>query len=163
MDKNNVLANAMQQAVSESLENMVFMAVEPMKLVWAKVDVLAPFDGSVSVAFPERLLKEVATEIYGEMGKGGSESVMRDAIAEVTNVIAGRIMNFLVSSEEEFQLGLPETGFGQLDCDTGIFFTQHYELNGAMYVVMVEGQDFMKFKNQVVKLEDPLLNDDWGF
>ena len=164
MDKKvNQLSMAISQAVVESLENMVFMAVEPMRLIWGKVMILRPYQGSITVAFPEKLVYSITGELHSqEVSSDTNKSLFMDTIAEMTNTIAGRMMSMLVPEDEEYEISLPKTGMGDIEYEQSSCYIQHFEIDGMMYAVMVEGADLLAFRNKAMPTEPPPAADGWG-
>ena len=161
--KTNLLAHAITEAVTESLENMVFMAVVPMKLIWGKIEILRPYQGSITVAFPEKLVYEIVGDLHSQNVDEQSErAIFMDTVAEMTNTIAGRMMNSLVSEEEEFELSLPKTGIGDIEYERSSCYIQHFEINGSMYAVLIEGDDLLKFRSVMKVVPPPVDAGGWG-
>ena len=161
--KQNLLAKAVATSVSESVENMVFMAVEPMRLIWGKVPILAPVTGAVTVAFPEGLVDKLVGELHtGLSDPKQKKAILMDTVAEMTNTIAGRMMNLLIPENEEFEIGLPKTGVGDVEYKADPTYIQHFEIQGAMYAVVLEGRDLLEFRNHVVEPEPQPAAGGWG-
>ena len=162
--KANFLSMAISQAVVDSLENMVFMAVVPMRLIWGKVQILRPYRGSITVAFPEKLVYTITGELHSQdVNEQSNKALFMDTVAEMTNTIAGRMMSMLVPEDEEYEISLPKTGMGDIEYEQSSCYIQHYEIDGAMYAVMVEGSDLLAFRNKAVPEEPPPPPADaWG-
>lgn len=161
--KTNILSNAVARAVVESLENMVFMAVEPMRLIWGKVQILSPYRGAITVAFPEKLVFSITGDLHAQdVNSETNKALFMDTVAEMTNTIAGRVMSMLVPEDEEYEISLPKTGMGDIDYEQGSCYIQHFEIDGSMYAVMVEGSDLLAFRNKPVPEPPPPAADGWG-
>jgi len=162
-DSKNQLAEAISSAVSESLENMLFKTVQPLNLVWGKVGVLSPLTGSVTVAFPEKTIVEITGDIYTcPLNDENRKDVYMDTVAEMANIIAGRLMSILVPDDTEFELNLPETGVGAIESIHSGSYIQHFEMDGAIYVIVLDGTDLLDYRKKDVVVEDGFDEIGWG-
>ncbi len=105
-------------AVSETLENMVFMEVfrspeeasppadEPC--LAASLLIHDPLQGELDLIMPKELAKRISQAIYALPEEGLTEQIINDTFAELFNVIVGRFMNELLPKEQLYRLGLPE-------------------------------------------------------
>lgn len=116
------LAALLETAVSETLENMVFAEAELVEsggtpdwdnIRGARIEVLDPIRVSLTLAVSEGLINELADVISG--GEPGLDEAptlepgeIEDALAELINTIAGRLMAGLIPAGQKFELGLPE-------------------------------------------------------
>jgi hypothetical protein len=161
--KTSLLSHAITTAVTESLENMVFMAVEPMHLIWGKVQILKPYNGSITLAFPEQLVRELTHELYAQDGESADNRMINmDTVAEMTNIVAGCMMNMLVSEDEDYELSLPKTGAGDIEYERSSCYIRHFEINGHMYAVMIEGDGLLQFRSRYISLDPTPAQDGWG-
>lgn len=141
-EKNNdFLSAALKEAVSESLENMLFSVVYPVDFYWGSVEVLEPLKGKVTVAFPRSLAIELVHTIYGFEKGMITTDIIFDIIAEIANTVAGRLMNVLVPHSDTFELSVPKTGAGPLEPANGVSCINHYLINDEVYVVRLEGEE----------------------
>ena len=158
----NTLTAALHDAVVESLENMFFSEVKDVEFYWGSVEVSEPFQGKITVAFPPDLTTEIVNEIFGIEPDDITIEVINDIIAEVANTVAGRLMNTLVDADQTFKLLVPETGMGKLEITPIVSFINHYEMNNKVYLVMLEGESLLKFKEKPLIVEQPDQDDTWG-
>jgi len=162
----NTLSQALHDAVAESLENMFFSEVQDVEFHWGSVEVVKPINGKVTIAFPRELALEIVNEVFGVERQQITIDVINDIIAEVANTVAGRLISTLVAPSETFELLVPETGEGLLEAGQAISFINHYEMNGKVYLVMLEGESLLQFKDSMA--DSPLAtessdeNDAWG-
>lgn len=125
------LYQAMINAASQTLENMAFMEVmehggESYEIpgdeaAWTSMLIHDPVQGEVRLAMPQNLLKKLTGNIFGLDEEDITENQMHDILNELLNTIAGLFMTNLLPDEQEYQLGLPELGEGELpevDADT---------------------------------------------
>ena len=85
---------------------------------WSCLKVNSPELNSVWFVIPQNLLKELAkTMLAGERSLNVDTVLMRDIIAELTNVIGGRLMLLLEELIGQFTLEVPVTGVGIPDFD----------------------------------------------
>jgi len=160
----NTLSQALHDAVAESLENMFFSEVQDVEFHWGSVEVVKPISGKVTIAIPKELALEIVHEVFGVERQQITIDVINDIIAEVANTVAGRLISTLVAPDETFELLVPETGEGKLEAGQTISFINHYEMNGKVYLVMLEGESLLQFKETLLEspLEPENQDDTWG-
>ncbi len=136
------------ESVSETFEAMIFTTVAPVdspepespdqKMLRADVDSVNPIKGKMTLQMPPDLALEITKDVLGWMeDRDPEETMIRDALAELINTIAGRIMAKLIPEDESFELGLPGTG-GQ-PALIGTVETYYFMINDQMFSLMVEG------------------------
>lgn len=118
------IIESMFEAVSETLETMVFMEVtraepdgksfpEITEPIWAEIDILKPLSAKVRLVIPEELTKEITSNLFGfEDSDSLSDQLLLDATSELLNTIAGRFMARMTPPDKELALGLPACGKG---------------------------------------------------
>ena len=156
----NILSKALDNAVTESLENMFFSEVRDVEFHCGSVEVVEPFCGKVTVAFPVDLMKEIAHDVFRVEMSEITISVINDIVAEVANTVAGRLVNELVEENEVFKLQVPVTGLGTLEVTQPVSFINHYEMNSKIYLVMVEGESLLRFQD--IPVSDSPIEDESG-
>ena len=122
---------AMQQAVSQTLENMVFLEVmaHPDKTysmpedetVWASLLINDPVQGELVLAMPHNTLEKFTGNIFGMTEEELTETQKHDILNELLNTIAGLFMTTLLAHDQQYKLGLPAIGNGKFtppDTDT---------------------------------------------
>lgn len=160
----NTLAQALHDAVAESLENMFFSEVKDVQFHWGSVEVARPIKGKVTIAIPKELALEIVNEVFGVERSQITIETINDIIAEVANTVAGRLISTLVAPDETFELLVPVTGQGNLEAGETISFINHYEMNDKIYLVMLEGESLLKFKDAAIgaPFEEENQADAWG-
>ena len=112
-------------ALAETMEYIVFSETELCEPDGMEFWGTTPYWASITVLKPERycmkltitatrsLLEEIAGRIYAEMAAESlnDRELLADTLAELINIISGRLMNILLP-EEAFELSLPVTGTG---------------------------------------------------
>lgn len=119
-DNIDKLKEIITNAVMETLENMAFMEViqidqsasESPDLLRASILVHDPFPWELRLIMPRELAATIAETIYNPGDQQDIDKLLFDVLAELLNTIAGRVMAEVVSHENTFRLGLPETGVG---------------------------------------------------
>lgn len=83
---------------------------EPLsKSYWTFIPVLSPVQGAMFMEIPSALAAEITKNLYGWMDESEmTEKVEQDALTELINTIAGRLMSLLLPEDRTFELGLPE-------------------------------------------------------
>jgi hypothetical protein len=98
--------------------------------------------------------------MYGDTPLGDETETMADTVAEMANTVAGRLMSRILDEESAFELDLPEKGVGRFQCDQERDYVQFYEINGHLYIVVIEGEDLMRYQH--VQGEMPGKSDEAG-
>lgn len=111
------LQELLHRATAETLEGMAFLEVLPaaadapdlpQEPGWsASVPVLEPQRGEVELCLTAELADILAEDLIGPLVDTIDENLVRDALAELTNTLAGRLLNLIVPTARTFQLGLP--------------------------------------------------------
>ncbi len=124
MIKHNPLKQAMKNAVSQTFENMAFMEViehydqqfklPPGDVSWASLVIKDPVPGEIRLALPTSGLTKLTAEIFALEPSNIDENKMRDILHELLNTIAGLFMTKLLPDNQTFEIGLPESGQGEL-------------------------------------------------
>ena len=109
---------AIKAAVTESIENMVFMVIDTdlngvsddigPDAVKATLRVLEPRPGLLSLVMPRSTAVEISKNLYSISDLELSEPVICDVACELLNTISGRVMKRVLPAECTFHLGLPE-------------------------------------------------------
>ena len=129
MIEHKPLYQAMLTAVSQTLENMAFMEVmehfnqsyeiPAEDLVWNSLLINDPVQGEVKLAMPKSLLKKLTGNIFALDDDEITQSQMDDILNELLNTIVGLFLTNLLADDQEYKMGLPESGEGELsDADT---------------------------------------------
>jgi hypothetical protein len=96
-----------QQAVSQSLEEMCFMPVLEEAVLLASLPVLEPCPGDIHLQIQERIAREIALSIYACEPDALTEKMVDDAIGELINTVAGQLLALRLPDDHVFTLGLP--------------------------------------------------------
>ena len=151
-----VMHEALVCAVAETFEGMLFMEVLPADVpepgrdaLWARVPVLEPVAGGVTLLCPPGLARALADALTmgcpgGDLAPEiacrvalGAERLHLDALAELVNTLAGRLLGRIVPERQAFRLGLPETGTGH--SSGGVFETFGFLVGDSAFHVRVSG------------------------
>jgi CheY-specific phosphatase CheX len=109
-----LLQEGLEEAVSQSLENMAFIEVEMGEKLddfpgfhstdlFVTVSVSKPLSGSLHLVLPDQLVTEL-TETVAEDEAG--DALKKDVLSELANTIAGRFLAH-VFPRQEFEMGIP--------------------------------------------------------
>lgn len=147
---NENLAEKIFEAVAETFEDMAFMEAVPIDsddaepsvstLLWARIAVLQPVEGELTLLASEELAGEITEAVFGEADEDTSPDDMAfDALAELINTIAGRLMAELIPQDQTFELGLPETekGWPQGLEEEAAY---HFDLEGHKLMIIAQGE-----------------------
>lgn len=118
------LRQAMKDAISQTLENMLFLeatehydqnyAIPAEELTWANLALQAPIQGEIRLALPKGVLKALTGSVFLLEEAKISQTHMDDILAEILNTIGGIFMTNLLADKQIFKIGLPEQGQGAL-------------------------------------------------
>jgi hypothetical protein len=86
--------------------------IESGELCWARLKVNSPDIDSIWFIASSQLAMELARTMYAGEELTTESPVLRDMIAELTNVLGGRMMLLLEDILGKFTLQVPETGTG---------------------------------------------------
>lgn len=131
MIKHKPLYTAMKDAISQTLENMVFMEatehydqsyeIPAEDLIWAYLVVQDPVQSEIRLALPKSLLKNLTSSVFSLEDDEVTQAQMDDILHELLNTIVGLFMTNLLEDNQTYKMGLPEPGEGRLpevDADT---------------------------------------------
>ena len=134
MIEHKPLYQAMITAVSQTLENMVFMEamehfdrsyeIPSEELVWTSLLINDPVQGEIRLAMPEGLLKKLTCDIYGIDVEEVTQPQLDDILNELLNTIVGLFLTNLLADNQEYKMGLPELGteaLPEVDSDTVVW------------------------------------------
>jgi len=142
------LKEVMAVAVTETLENMLFMEVietdeaisEIPDAVKAGLLVHEPFPGEFRLTISRGLAGEISESLYSMNEEEISDQILFDVLGELLNTIAGRIMTSIVPGESTFRLGLPETG-AEVFLETDSPSVQcNFEIEGQYFSLIACGE-----------------------
>jgi CheY-specific phosphatase CheX len=143
------LKESVYEAVAETLESMVFMEAvleEPgdpeslgSKPLGSSIVIKQPFTARATLYMPIELARELTMNILGAYDEEIlSDEIVRDALAELINTIAGRLMAKLTPEDQTFELGLPEpVEGGPPETGGNLFF---FDVDEGRMALMTEGE-----------------------
>ncbi len=120
MLKHKPLYQAMINAVSQTLENMVFMEVmehfdrsyeiPAEDLAWNSLLINDPVQGEIRLAMAKTFLRKLTGNIFSIDDEEITEPQMNDIQNELLNTIVGLFLTNLLEDDQEYKMGLPELG-----------------------------------------------------
>lgn len=105
---------------------------------WAKLKLAGPFCGEIGIELPGGYARRMAIAVFGSDEDPAGEEVIRDALADTLNTIAGCLMKRLTPPHQEYEIGLPETGLGPCPLLEEECTTLHFKVGGHVLKVMLE-------------------------
>ncbi len=137
-DKNHTL-----HEMAKIVETDSALTIKALKLVNSASFALREEISTVASAIPSDVVLDITKDLYGWMEEEDpAETIIQDALAELINTIAGRIMTRLIHEDISFELGLPDTGSHQhAPSDTAILY--HFRINEQIFSLIMEG-DFIQ-------------------
>ena len=131
MIEHKPLYQAMISAASKTMEDMLFIALMehldrtyeiPVEdLAWTSLLINDPVQGEIRLAMPKTLLTKFTCNIFAQDEDEITQPQLDDILNELLNTIAGLFMTNLLEDNQEYKIGLPELGIGELpevDADT---------------------------------------------
>jgi len=110
------------------------MVVTHTEWCWACMKVNAPDVHSVWFIIPQSLAAALMQNMYAGEDVELDTPIVRDLIAELTNVLGGRLMLLLEELGGEFTLTVPDIGFGLPD------ISEAYSAQGIVCKVVVDNE-----------------------
>ncbi|MDX2495277.1 MAG: chemotaxis protein CheX [Desulfuromusa sp.] len=145
MIKHNPLYQAMITAVSHTLENMIFMEVRehfdrsyeiPAEdLGWNRLLVNNPVQAEIRLAMSKTLMKKLTGNIFGIDDDEITQAQLDDTLNELLNTIVGLFLTNLFEGDQEYKMGLPELGEGELP---------EIDANTIVWKLMTDGEDALQ-------------------
>ncbi len=147
----NDLQDAMFEAASETLENMAFMEVTPLRerreeiKYFSTMDVLTPVSGTLTLVTTPKLAQEITEGLVDPEDGEPSEEMIFDALSELINTIGGRLMRVLTPEDETFSLGLPKSfSSSNHEFDKSSEFAR-FEIDGQTFLVVASGDELINY------------------
>jgi len=110
------------------------MVIEHTEWCWACMKVNSPDVHSVWFIIPQSLAAALMHNMYAGEDVELDTPIVRDLIAELTNVLGGRLMLLLEELGGEFTLTVPDIGFGLPD------ISEAYSSQGIVCKVVVDNE-----------------------
>jgi CheY-specific phosphatase CheX len=151
MDRNDsIIESALTNAVSETMENMAFEQVDmpqpdnpPQatgeKYFWASLPIIKPLTGRIEIQLSIDYARILAQSLFEGSDNKPTDDLVKDAVAEVLNTIAGRFMTQLVPPKEEFELGLPNVIIGKCPADQINGIHRSFDVGGHLLTAFLFG------------------------
>lgn len=135
------------RSLAETMEQMAFMLVEPAAepladapRLWARLPLVQPLAGILGVEVDEELAARLLAEATGQTGR--DPALLRDAVSELANTLAGRFLHKQLGADTEFQLGLPLSGAGDMPRSGLEWRTLEFVVDGRRVAVGLAGPAF---------------------
>ena len=105
--KNEDMIRSMQEAISEKLEQMAYLEVTDPEddlegasnLLWTKIDIKEPVHVALTMVLPDIVAFEITNSIFSGMNQSPTDDLINDTLGELSNTIAGRLMNKIISKD----------------------------------------------------------------
>lgn len=150
--KNEELFQAVLEAVSETLESMVFEEVTPSEndasspldenSIWASLDIKSPEKGKFAIQMPAELAFELAEQLFmGDESFEMTEAVAVDTLAELVNTVAGKFMSDNIQPDQSLEVGLPQTGRNAPEGEFDNVF--RFTISDSDFKILIKGISFV--------------------
>lgn len=136
------MEKALNKAMADSLENMVFLEIEDVRMLQelpvfesqpfvVEVGLLKPVEGALRLFFEPDFAKQLFTDMTGQLPERNTRPAdLTDALSEVGNTITGRFLASLLPPESAFKQGLPCCRYGaEMNAREGLGATMVNEYN----------------------------------
>jgi len=123
--------------------------------LWTSISILKPLRGEMILIFPSLYAGKLTEAIYGGLSDTDSNEVtVNDAVAEVINIIAGCFIQELIPSNKRFELGLPNTGWGEVPPAEAKALELNFDIGGHILTAIVGGEDFQNYVRENDKIQE---------
>lgn len=131
-------------SVQEAIEAMAFMDVKALKLYRASIPIQSPVAGRMTAFCPEILAQQIAANMFGSEPGTQAEDRMLDAVAELANIVAGRLMSHFAARDQKINLGIPEKGIGIPALSQDRCHAEYFELSGQAFFITLHGAPLLQ-------------------
>ncbi|MCP4753427.1 MAG: chemotaxis protein CheX [Proteobacteria bacterium] len=148
------LLETLFDAVSDTIENMAFIEVVKVDkttpydehLVRLRVEILinSPFPGEMRLVLPISLAVLFAQNMYNLEEKEITESLMKDVLGEIVNIMSGRLMAEIIPPDQTFQLGLPQIGPDVFLETEASSLSIEFDAEGTPFWIILFGDGFLQ-------------------
>lgn len=144
--------HAVQSAVVETFENMTFMELIPyspdegqdpilLEPQGVLVPVTEPVQGSFWLFLPKDLLAGIAENVYVMETDEIDQQILQDALAELLNTIAGKILQEALPEDQLFSLGLPQVAEDVEAKPDEVMQKWFFEMQETLFFVAFTGKE----------------------
>jgi hypothetical protein len=113
----------------------------PIHSAWSWVKIVDPRPAMLVTGMDIELAAKLASTCLGDQGGVRVSGEIRDAHAELTNVVAGRLAQELLGHLGVVTLGIPRTGRGTPNIQDGTWTALHFQVGGRWLSVFTQGRD----------------------
>jgi hypothetical protein len=117
--------------------------MHPIRSAWSWVKIVDPRPAMVVIGMDIDLAGELARMCLGDTGGIHASGEIRDAQAELTNVVAGRLAQELLGRFGLVTLGIPRTGRGMPNLQDGTWTPRHFQVGGRWLSIFTQGRDLL--------------------
>ncbi len=129
------IRSALVKGMSKTFETLAFVEVMPLgedapieaqeidvvprtEVIWAKIPLVHPHKGALVMMLSPALTRLLTEMIYGVFDPEEIEAEqMMDAVAEISNILAGRFSSEFLGKGADFELGLPKKGLVKTEAE----------------------------------------------
>jgi tRNA A-37 threonylcarbamoyl transferase component Bud32 len=142
------LRAALVGAVQQAMEALTFLDAVPVTTGgstvsaglthWSWIRITEPCPGMVVVALSTEVIAQICRCMLGQSVPPGSVGA-GDCQAELTNILAGRLMHAITGPQAAIGIGLPRTGRGAPNVKEPGWVGQEFRLEDQRFAVFVQG------------------------
>ena len=126
-------------AVRQSIEGMAFMPVEPAEMLIATLPVVEPVEGQLLVVLSQRVARSLTVSVQACEPSEITDQMLKDFVAELSNLIAGQLLSMLVGDDQVFHLGVPTVSMGGLRMHDKRACSTYFLVDGSPLEVVISG------------------------
>ncbi len=146
----SLLERALTSAVALTMENMAFEQADTLspdssteesipRNLWVTLPIIKPLPGEISIQLSMDYARSLAGSLFEGSDNLPTDELVKDALAEVLNTIAGRLMTQLVPSKEEFEMGLPRVSAGECPISKEGALCRNFDVGGHILTAYLSG------------------------
>lgn len=154
MEANHFIKQALEKAVSETIEKIAFeepeILSEPVdisgEVVGVSLRVVSPYLLMSMILMPMELANKLIKGIYRDDETEITEDLLYDTVGEFLNTIIGTMMGEVTHGERIFEMGLPERIKETNKFQSANSYVSCFQIDGHIFSVAIEGDVFVEDK-----------------
>ena len=147
----HVLVETMQQMAGVQVEPGPPPSPHPILSSWSWVKIVEPRSAMLVIGMDSELAAGLAGTCLAKPPGVLARGEIRDVLAELTNVVCGRLAQDLLGHLGMVYLGIPRIGRGAPDVQDGTWSANHFMACGGWLSVFMQGRDL----HESIAMPDP--------
>jgi len=129
----------------------------PPARLWFCLPLSAPLRGLVAVELPGVYAAQIAGALYGPEEQSPQREAVRDTMGELLNTLAGRFMQELLGPDQNFELGFPRAGEGEMLSPDAPAVKLTFSAAGYPFQALLFGDHFVREDTFILQKEEVQL------